>query len=152
MAAETLPLPSRNCTYTVLVPSPFDSVHAATAANGWNAEYVTPSLLRRTSVTPDVGAPGSPAARFRVTAAEVADPAPPLIATEPVGGVPSVSMSSDQPARAPSSSAKSSTAYRLHTPFGFVPLNADRAVFPLSAGAGESKRSGAPGTATSVGR
>ena len=58
-AGDRFPLPSRNWAYTVLVPSPPDSVQVAAAAYGWNADQVTPSLLKRMAVTPEVGDPGS---------------------------------------------------------------------------------------------
>ena len=53
-----------------------------------------------------------------------------------------VAMHNRQPAAIdPESCAMSSTTYRLHTPFGSVPSNANRLTFPLAAGAGAGKTS-----------
>ena len=46
------------------------------------------------------------------------------------------------PEMLPASGQASSTTYRLHVPFGSIPLNAARVVFPDAAGAGAGKTSG----------
>ena len=82
--AESSPAPFLNCTYTILEPSPAVRVQGFEVAYASQPDQEDASLLKRICVTPD-SASAAESARTTETVFVVA--APPLIVTDPVGGV-----------------------------------------------------------------